>query len=356
MLDVKTATDLCTFCPRLCSHTCPVSLAEARETVTPQAKMAQLGALLRHADAAAAPLYACTGCGACTEACVHGVEPGRHLLPGRARAEELSAGHPALHEVKQHHTQRARAATEAVRVACADRLTAAAPAAYLASCLGSPADEARAVLRVTDRLAEIRPEARLQIAAVESGCGGYPLWAAGLLPEFRLYAEVFARQVQELGTLVLSCPSCTYLMRTQYPAHGVPLRPRVEHLTEFLLPFAEALPVRRPVERAAYHDPCYLGRHLQLYDPPRALLSRAVEQVVEFPRRREEAACTGGGGLLPLTAPDTARAVAKGRLAELDPAAAPLVVTACASCRQQLGRAGAQVLDLIEVLDQATSG
>ena len=39
MLDLKTSLEHCTFCPRLCSHTCPVSLTSAREALTPQAKM-----------------------------------------------------------------------------------------------------------------------------------------------------------------------------------------------------------------------------------------------------------------------------------------------------------------------------
>src|SRR4051812_48712579 len=110
-MDLKVATDLCTYCPRLCSDRCHVSLAEARETVTPQAKMARLGALSRApADRAAAdtevrgpvsslPLYACTGCGACTDSCIHKVEPGRHLMTGRGLVEGQGAGHPALREL-----------------------------------------------------------------------------------------------------------------------------------------------------------------------------------------------------------------------------------------------------------------
>ena len=85
------ATELCTFCPRLCSHACPVSLASAREALTPQAKMASLALLQKAPDEATAaelapPLYGCTGCGACTTACLHHVEPGSVLMRGRALA------------------------------------------------------------------------------------------------------------------------------------------------------------------------------------------------------------------------------------------------------------------------------
>ena len=68
--------ELCTFCPRLCRHLCPVSLATGREAATPTAKitavyLARRGALPSARARQAAGL--CTSCGACTEHCAHNV-------------------------------------------------------------------------------------------------------------------------------------------------------------------------------------------------------------------------------------------------------------------------------------------
>ena len=70
-MDQQTQVSMCTFCPKLCRHVCPVSNAEPRETLIPQAKVALLGRLrsgeTERSTAQVAAIYACTGCGACTE-------------------------------------------------------------------------------------------------------------------------------------------------------------------------------------------------------------------------------------------------------------------------------------------------
>ena len=68
---------------------------------------------------------------------------------------------------------------------------------------------------------------------------------------------------------------------------------------------------------AFYQDPCYLGRWLGVYDAPRRLAGKAVDELREFSRARNESECSGGGGLLPATMPATARAIAEHRLAEV---------------------------------------
>ena len=50
-------------------------------------------------------------------------------------------------------------------------------------------------------------------------------------------------------------------------------------------------------KKVAYHDPCYLGRHNNIYDEPRDVLTSIPElELVELPDCREDSVCCGGGG------------------------------------------------------------
>ena len=55
-------------------------------------------------------------------------------------------------------------------------------------------------------------------------------------------------------------------------------------------------PIAKSTKSITYHDPCYLGRHNQIYQPPRELLESAGVAVTEMPRNQERSFCCGAGG------------------------------------------------------------
>ena len=113
----------------------------------------------------------------------------------------------------------------------------------------------------------------------------------------------------------------------------------------------------RDDEPVRYHDPCQLGRGLGIYDAPRAILTRALGRAPdEFDDRRERSACSGAGGLLPTTMPETARAIADARLGDHARNGGGRIVTACASSLLAMRRrAGAvKVEDILTYIARAT--
>lgn len=361
MPDLSTSLDLCSLCPKLCSHVCPVYRASAKETLSPQAKMSSLLRLRQSGDAAqpadALPLYACTACGACATACLHKIEPAQHLVRGRALVERRELGHPALSDLPERVFHRAQETSRALlrEPDLLSRLAKPGEIGLLPSCLprraagGGPVSEAKQLLSVLDALRSHRADFP-QYGLLTVGSAGYPLYAAGLDESFRLYAESLAPKVAELSALVTTCSACTYLLKVVYPQHGVPLQPKVLHLSELLVPYVTALPIRKRLPKVRYHAPCHLERRLQI-DAPRHLLARLADVVEDVTPAGEDGLCCGAGGLLPQTDPALARAMAHESMAHVEELVP--TVSGCPTCGYHLSQSGHPVRDLLDVLCDA---
>src|SRR5580704_722279 len=111
----------------------------------------------------------------------------------------------------------------------------------------------------------------------------------------------------------------------------------------------------------AYHDPCYLGRHNQVYDDPREVLD-AIPGLkrVEMSRCRDRSFCCGGGGLMLFYEPQEEQRMGVKRVQMAAEAGANVIVTACPFCmvniEDAIKVAGMEdtmtALDLTEVVER----
>jgi len=114
--------------------------------------------------------------------------------------------------------------------------------------------------------------------------------------------------------------------------------PLVEHISQVIVREVKTGKIKfNPVEDAdqvyAYHDPCYLGRHNQVYDEPRDVLD-AIPGLkrVEMERSRDRALCCGGGGLMLFYEPKEEQRIGVLRAKMAAKAGANVIVTACPFC------------------------
>jgi len=98
--------------------------------------------------------------------------------------------------------------------------------------------------------------------------------------------------------ILVSSPHCYHTFKNEYPDFRVNFE--IVHITEYLLELMNAgrLTLTQPVEKKiTYHDPCYLGRHNGIFDPPREILKRVSGlELTEMPDTRIDSLCCGGGG------------------------------------------------------------
>lgn len=113
------------------------------------------------------------------------------------------------------------------------------------------------------------------------------------------FNEVFANRDVSKGNkkIVVTCPHCFTTIGRDYAQSGFELT-MVHHtqLLNQLVREKKLIPVNKATTSLTYHDPCYLGRHNEIYQPPRELLSATGVKVTEMPRNQERSFCCGAGG------------------------------------------------------------
>ncbi len=113
--------------------------------------------------------------------------------------------------------------------------------------------------------------------------------------------------------------------------------PPVEHISQLIARELRAGKIKfNPAESGkiyTYHDPCYLGRHNQIYDDPRSVLD-AIPGLkrVEMKRSRDRSFCCGGGGLMLFYEAKEEERIGVKRVRMAAEAGANVIVTACPFC------------------------
>ncbi len=361
--------ETCATCPKLSRAVCPVSNADGHETTTPWGKMTAAYLLSRggvEATAAQAwPPWACTGCFACRHACELNVDVAGTLLD--ARADLMKAGlapEPAARVVARHaeRTEDADRGLDAAIERARARGAASEPGASTRVLVGCFASRGGPEPNADDPAADaLVAAAALAFGPIDvvRGCCGAPLRAAGDREGFVAAARSMAAATASAKTVIVADAGCAHTIRKRWPEVSVHARGEVLHLVELAARERRRLRVLPDVAASGpvrYHDACHLGRGLGVYEPPRAVLATILGRAPdEFARSREGATCAGGGGLVPVTAPATARAIADARLGQHRDEGGGAIVTTCGSSRKLLARDGTRVFDLATLSARAVA-
>lgn len=318
-------------------------------------------------------LWDCTMCGACVAQCPVDIEHVDHIADLRRHQVLMESAFPAelggmftkLERQGNPWGVPARKRLEwakgldfPVPVVGVD-VESAAEVDYLfwVGCAGAFEDRAKETSRA---VAELLHTAGVSFAVLGDGesCTGDPARRAGneMLYQMLAAANVEALDAAGARRIVVTCAHCFNTLSREYPQVGG--RYEVVHHTELLesLVAEGRLVPLTPVasEPVTYHDPCFLGRHNEIYLPPRALLGAAGATTVEMPRTGERALCCGGGGARVWMEEARGTRIATDRATEALGTGAGRIVTACPFCTVMLTDGVAAAGGSAEVVDVAT--
>jgi Fe-S oxidoreductase len=296
-------------------------------------------------------VWACTACGACIDICPVGNEPMRDIMDIRRNLCLVENAFPkqldvAFRGMERVHNPWNVPVTERMKWAegLAVPTIAQNPKPEILWWVGcAPAIDPRAQ-KTARAFAQILIAAGVNFAVLGEieQCTGDAARRAGREDIFFMLAQNNVAQLNglQMKRMVTTCPHCMHTIKNEYPAFGGNYD--IIHHSQFieeLIAAGKLTPRVGSSEMGAvtFHDPCYLGRHNGVIDPPRAVLGSIGVTAVEMPHHGEKSFCCGAGGAQMWKEEEHGSArVNETRLAEAVAVGAKTVAVGCPFCLTML--------------------
>jgi glycolate oxidase subunit GlcD len=372
-IDVDNEILACSQCG-FCSMNCPTYANTGNEALSARGRHNLSFGMLTGTEAIseemAKKMYQCTMCDNCTALCPAGVKTSTVVQATRQKLyeqglapQEFNVAFKSMIENGNPFMELPEKRTD--NLSDLPDITAETEVIYWPGCVSSYQE-----LKVAPSVIKILNNAGIKWATLKEkeGCCGYLSYVAGATDVLKTLIEKNTSIFGEIKgkTIITSCPGCLKAFRDIYPKYSH-MKLEAYHTVEYF----EKLIVEGKLSFIAdgkpmtvtYHDPCDLGRHLGVYEPPRNILNAipAVE-LIEFSNNRQRAKCCGSGGGLKAHDLDLSGKLGDSRIQEAGELGVDTIVSACASCKQSLTHASARlkknklvdkkikVVDLMEIM------
>ena len=233
---------------------------------------------------------------------------------------------------------------------------------FWVGCAGAYEERAK---KTTKAVAELLHIAGVEFAVLgkRETCTGDPARRAGneflyqILSKENIetFTQVFETR-KDKGTkkVVVTCPHCFTTIGRDYAQSGYELQ--VVHHTQLLNQLVREgrlIPITKSEKSLTYHDPCYLGRHNQVFEAPRELLGATGVTITEMPRNQERSFCCGAGGGRMWMEEKLGTQINLNRVDEALATGVEEVAVACPFCRVMVTDGVAARESQVQVLDVA---
>ena len=327
-------------------------------------------------------LWDCTSCGACVQQCPVDIEHVDHIMDMRRYQVLIESNFPAelngLFKGLENKGNPWNMSPNA-RLDWAQGLDFDVPVVgedveslesvdwlFWVGCAGAYEDRAK---KTTRAVAELLDMAGVSFAVLGNGetCNGDPARRAGNEFVFQQLAlqNIETFKENKVKKVVSTCAHCFNTLKNEYSQLGIELE--VVHHTQLLnrlvregrlTPIAASNGASK--RTITYHDPCYLGRHNKVYEPPRELLSVIPStEFKEMERSEERSFCCGAGGARMWMEERTGERINVNRTTEAVGTGADQIAVGCPFCRVMLSdgltmlQSKGEAREEVEILDVA---
>jgi Fe-S oxidoreductase len=231
------------------------------------------------------------------------------------------------------------------------------PVLYWAGCVTSY--RLPEIIKSTTRILE-KIGTDFGMLAEKEGCCGLLLCLSGHWEGAVDNGRDIIGNIPNVEHIITSCAGCYYAFSRLYQQLGLNIPFKVSHTSHVIQEAIESKQIRLKNTNCTYfwHDPCDLGRHCKVYEPPRDVL-RSIPGVklTETNLNREHAVCCGAGGGLWLYNEDATNYVSNIKITEATPNNIDAIITGCPTCILSMRNTvkeknlNLEVLDLVEVID-----
>jgi len=174
------------------------------------------------------------------------------------------------------------------------------------------------------------------ILGPKESCCGESIRKTGDEDVFRRLATDNIKTFIDSGVkkIVVSSPHCYHTFKNEYPEFMVNFE--IVHINQYLAELLAAGRLELTGEyhkKVTYHDPCYLGRHNDIYEEPREVLQKipGLELVEMADSCRNSLCCGGGGGRIWMETPKNER-FSDLRINQALETGAQILATSCPYC------------------------
>ncbi len=313
-------------------------------------------------------IWSCTTCRACQEVCPVFIEHIDKIIDMRRNLVLEQAAMPETAEMVLRHIEdrgHSCRGTTATRSDWCLSLGVTRLAEnrdvdllYFVGCAAALEDRS---MKVAVAVTKLLQAAGLKVGVLceEETCCGEPARRMGNEYLFQIQTLKNIETLNGYGVkdIVVTCPHCYNTLKNEYPHYGGKFN--VVHHSQVIADLLKQgrLKLGNSLEKTiTYHDPCYLGRHNDIYDAPRQIVKRIRgAHLVEMKRCRNKSFCCGGGGGRFWMEERIGTRISEARTAQIIETGVDIVATACPYCLQMFedGIKAKEASESIQAMDLA---